>query len=107
MPITAKPTTTKPTSTGINSSLKPSTTTSCCADRSQGYQSCKSDAWCNNNMAQCATCGGLFASVPIVRTGCCTWWDESCQTVDPTTNLGCHYRQADCEGDFRGKWKPI
>mmetsp|Transcript_30370 Transcript_30370/g.52628 ORF Transcript_30370/g.52628 Transcript_30370/m.52628 type:complete len:1046 (+) Transcript_30370:903-4040(+) len=93
-PVTAAPTP-NPTSGG----------TICCADRNSGYQVCNGNTWCNANPSQCGKCGGAVMSIPLERTGCCTWSGQDCSTIDPTTNYGCHYMQSDCEGSCNGIWQ--
>jgi hypothetical protein len=80
--------------------------TVCCAARNTGYQECNSDSWCNENVSNCTQCNGEMMSVPIVRTGCCSW-GGNCSGYDPSSNSGCQYLQSDCEGNCHGTWKPF
>jgi len=99
-PTTAKPSknpTPKPTSGG----------TVCCAERNQGYQVCKNNAWCNANPTNCGNCGGSILSVPLQRTGCCSWGGNDCSGIDPMANAGCNFLQSDCEGSCGGNWQSI
>jgi len=97
-PTTAQPTpspTPKPTSGG----------TVCCTDRNVGYQTCNTNAWCGANASQCNMCGGVIMSVPLERTGCCTWGGGDCSTQDPSNNMACQYMKSDCEGSCYGTWQ--
>lgn len=78
--------------------------TTCCGDRGTGYQECSTSAWCNANESQCRNCSGAWTVVPLIRNGCCSWGGGDCSSVDPSTNKGCQYLQADCEGSCGGTW---
>lgn len=113
-PITSNPATRSPTSTGTLATGKPTPTpispsgSTCCGDRNSGYQVCNASPWCNVDAVNCGVCGGLFTSIPLVRTGCCKWdITQDCRSVDPTTNAGCQYRQTDCTGSCGGTWQPF
>merc|ERR1711982_208471 len=67
-PLPTRSPTPKPTSGG----------TECCTDRNLGYQTCTTNAWCGANASQCTTCGGVIMSVPLKRTGCCSWGGGDC-----------------------------
>lgn len=93
-PPSNSPTTSPPTSGG----------TLCCADRNTGYQQCNANDWCNKNVNNCDTCQGYFTTVPLQRTGCCSWGSD-CSSQDPASNPGCHYLQSDCEQSCGGTWQ--
>jgi len=108
---TNQPTAPNPTSQPTTSPPKPSPTPSpnsggtvCCTDRNLGYQTCTTNLWCEENANQCSMCGGVIMSVPLIRTGCCSWYGE-CSGSDPTSNMGCQYMQSDCEGSCGGTWQ--
>jgi len=94
-PPSNAPTTSPPTSGG----------TLCCADRNTGYQQCNGSGWCNKNVNNCNTCQGYFTTVPLQRTGCCSWGGSDCSSQDPASNPGCHYLQSDCEESCGGTWQ--
>ena len=103
---TSKPTitpTSKPTS---KPTAKPVSCgeTVCCADRNTGYQSCNSNSWCNMRKSNCNACAGVMLTVPLTRTGCCSWGGD-CSSVNPNDNKGCQYMKSDCEGSCGGTWQ--
>eukprot|EP00581_Thalassiosira_minuscula_P028458 CAMPEP_0183754816 /NCGR_PEP_ID=MMETSP0739-20130205/3731_1 /TAXON_ID=385413 /ORGANISM="Thalassiosira miniscula, Strain CCMP1093" /LENGTH=1540 /DNA_ID=CAMNT_0025991459 /DNA_START=38 /DNA_END=4660 /DNA_ORIENTATION=+ len=103
---TNEPTTAQPTKNPTPEPTNEPTTaqpTVCCADRHTGYQVCNSNPWCSENAQNCGNCGGTIMSVPLERTGCCSWGGD-CSGYDPTNNYGCQYLQSDCEGSCWGTW---
>jgi len=108
-PTTAPPSnapTPPPTNAATLNPTSPPTSggTFCCGDRNTGYQQCNNSNWCNQSTNNCNMCGGFMTTVPIQRTGCCSWWGD-CSSQDPTSNPGCHYLQSDCEGGCGGTWQ--
>ena len=108
-PTTAPPSnapTPPPTNAATLNPTSPPTSggTFCCGDRNTGYQQCNNSNWCNQSTNNCNMCGGFMTTVPIQRTGCCSWGGD-CSSQDPTSNPGCHYLQSDCEGGCGGTWQ--